>query len=259
MTQLAESRRSSILRTLSRGRQNALNLLFPPVCLFCKAQWVADAREPLLCEDCQRGLVSAGIKMCRRCALPVTDTAGDAADCPRCRQLRLRFDSVLALGVYRGDLRDAIIRMKQSANEALTMAAGQLLARQFGGQLSNENFDLVLPMPIHWSRRFSRGVNVSELLAEPIAACCGLKPRLRALRCCRKTKKQGTLRPSERLTNVRNAFAVSARYDIKGAKVLLVDDVMTTGATANEAARVCRRAGACQVHVVVVARGIGDA
>ena len=90
-------------------------------------------------------------------------------------QTAARFEATLALGVYRGDLRDAIIRMKQSANEALTMAVGQLAAKNFGEQLSAESIDIVIPVPIHWTRRFSRGVNVSELLAEPIAARCGLE------------------------------------------------------------------------------------
>ena len=100
-------------------------------------------------------------------------------------------------------------------------------------------------------------MNCAEILLESVAARLGSRSCPKLLRCRRKTNKQGTLLPNERRANVRGAYDVSAGYVITGAKVLLVDDVMTTGATANEIAKILRRAGASGVDVAVVARGIG--
>jgi predicted amidophosphoribosyltransferase len=116
-----------------------------------------------------------------------------------------------------------------------------------------------VPVPAHWAKRLLRGVNGPDLLVEAIGRRLSIPTATDLLVCRRRTRKQGTLLPSERFLNVRNAFAVSWGYDIGDAHVLLVDDVMTTGATAGEAARTLRRAGADRVTVAIVARGVGGA
>jgi len=102
-----------------------------------------------------------------------------------------------------------------------------------------------------------RGVNGPDLLVEAMGRRLTIATATDLLFCRRRTQKQGTLLPSERFGNVRNAFGASSGYDIKGAYVLLVDDIMTTGATASEAAKTIRNAGAEEVDVAVVARGVG--
>lgn len=117
--------------------------------------------------------------------------------------------------------------------------------------------DLIAPAPMHWIRRLERGTNPPEVLTETMAQALSVPALIDLLRCRRTTRKQGTLLPDQRRRNVRHAFSVSAGYDITGAHVLLVDDVMTTGATADELSRVLRQAGAGRVSVAVVARGTG--
>jgi predicted amidophosphoribosyltransferase len=148
--------------------------------------------------------------------------------------------------------------MKKARNESLTLAAGRLLADRIADGPQNGNPDIVTCVPMHWIRRLLRGVNSSELLAESVANRLG-RPRAGLLRCQRRTQKQGTLWPAERLRNVRGAYSVSPRQrpHVEGAHVLVVDDVMTTGATANEIARILHRAGAREVSIAVVARGVG--
>jgi len=117
--------------------------------------------------------------------------------------------------------------------------------------------DLVVPVPMHWTRRISRGTNPPEILAEMVARKNQIPLIADLLRNRRKTRKQGTLLPDQRRRNVREAFSVSAGYDIREAHILLVDDVMTTGATGNELSKILCRAGAKRVSVAVLARGTG--
>jgi ComF family protein len=148
--------------------------------------------------------------------------------------------------------------MKQITNEPLTFTMGEMLAELW--QKRRGNFpspDIILGVPMHWSRRWLRGINSCEVLAERMA-CRLLIPVVRGLLVsCRKAKKQGTLTTPQRFQNVRGAFRLSTTYDITGSKILLLDDIMTTGATASEAAKVLRRGGAASVDVAVVARGVG--
>jgi len=154
-------------------------------------------------------------------------------------------------------LRDAVLRMKQIRNEHLMLAMGDLLAENVSTTDFGAIPDLLVPIPTHWTRRLVRGCNVPDVLAESMARRLRIPMAQDLLWCRRKTRKQGTLLPNERRTNVRGAFAVSVGYVLDGAHLLVVDDVMTTGATANEAAKVLRRAGASKASIAVVARGVG--
>jgi len=155
-------------------------------------------------------------------------------------------------------VRQAVLKMKYGCHESLALAIGELLARRLEAEDWFRQVDLVAPVPLHLWKRLVRGASAPELLAEVVARSGNIPLVTRLLRCRRTTRKQGTLLPSERLVNVRGAFEVASCYDIKGGRVLLVDDVMTTGATANEAARALLQAGAASVRVATVARGTGQ-
>jgi len=147
--------------------------------------------------------------------------------------------------------------MKRSAAEPLTLSMGFMLAERLREKLSADRPDLMAPVPCHWVKRLVRGLNGPDLLVDAMRASLGIPTAMGLLRCRRRTRKQGTLMRSERFANVQNAFAVSSGYDIGDAHVLLVDDIMTTGATASEAAKTLRNAGAATVDVAIVARGAG--
>jgi predicted amidophosphoribosyltransferase len=241
---------------LGSGLRATGDLLLPPACTACGAVLSPRSRQPLFCDACREVLGASPGPLCPRCASPLGPTErGD--DCFRCRDRRYHFAAATALGVYRGPLRDAVIRMKQLCHEPLTLAMGHLLAERQREWVSQHRPDLLLPMPTHWFKRLVRGVNGPDLLAESLGERLEIPAFMDLLLCRRRTRKQGTLLPSERLVNVRDAFRVSADYDVTGATVLLVDDIMTTGASASEAARTLRRAGAGCVLVVLVARGVG--
>jgi len=150
------------------------------------------------------------------------------------------------------------LRTKKSAHESLTMQLGAYLAQRTARETWAAKIDVVVPLPSHWWRRWTRGTSGPELLAYAVAEALNRPVVTRAVRCVRRTRKQGMLRPREREQNVRGAFEVVRPEAIAKRGVLLVDDVMTTGATLREVARCLRRAGAKRVYVAVLARGTGD-
>lgn len=249
-------------RSLALGRQVRrlatlfADLLLPPACNFCGADLPSLSQPPLFCPACQQAFRTLQERVCRRCAAP-TGPDHREDDCARCRDRRYHFQAAVALGVYQGPLREAVIRMKQNVHESLTLSMGYLLAERIREMLPEPSLDLLVPVPTHWLKRLWRGVNGPDLLAEAIAKRLRVPAADDVIRCRRRTQKQGTLLPSERVANVRGAFAFNADYDIVGSHVLLVDDIMTTGSTASEAARTLRSAGAARVTVAVVARGVG--
>jgi ComF family protein len=163
----------------------------------------------------------------------------------------------VSVGFYRQAMQQAILWMKQPAHEPLTHTMGHVLANRLTTHCEGCSWDRVVPVPMHWWRRLRRGVHPARVLAEAVGQRLSIPVAHQLLQCRRQIRKQGTLSPSERQRNVRDAFRTAASYDITDQRILLVDDVMTTGATASEAARMLRRAGARAVTVAVVARGLG--
>jgi ComF family protein len=147
--------------------------------------------------------------------------------------------------------------MKRLSGEALTIAVADLLCDRQGQQIAAFRCDSIVPIPMHWTRRAVRGTNSAEIIAEVLSRRLGLPVAGRRLVRRRKTLPQFNLNPSGRIRNIRRAFRLSAGYHCSAARVLLVDDILTTGATCNEAAKVLRAAGATRVAVAVVARAEG--
>jgi ComF family protein len=234
-----------------------MNVLFPPRCVHCQEDLHEGADDRLLCGKCQSRLAPAVWLGCRRCGSEVVDLGSLPDHCPRCWNVSFRFDTVVALGSYHAGLRDIILRMKRPAHNGLSAAMGRLLAQTRRERLVELQSDIVIPVPMFWARRFKRGTNNTEVLANCLAKSLGIPARPHVLVRHRHTLPQAHLPPSRRIENVRGAFRVRHPEAVSGARVLLVDDVLTTGATCNEAAKVLKRAGAAWVGVAVVARAQG--
>lgn len=148
--------------------------------------------------------------------------------------------------------------MKRAAGEPLSVAMGDLLATRRRGVLAAVEADLVVPIPMYWGRRLLRGTNSPEILARRLSRRLGIpwEPRLLVRR--RNTLLQPDLSPRERFRNIQGAFRVDKGYDLGGVRVLVVDDVLTTGATCSEAAKSLKQAGAAYVAVAVLARADRD-
>ena len=237
-----------------RGWDTAWNLLFPPACAACGVEVDAGARNVRLCGVCRTLFVSRRDTVCSRCGAIAEPALVGADGCPGCRSRRLRFRGVLSLGTYDGPLRQAVLRMKRPAGETLAAAVANLLCDCVEDRLSGLEFDVAVPIPMHWMRRLVRGTNSAEIIAEVVGRRLRLPVARRLLVRRRKTKPQFSLHPEERFRNIRGAFRVAAGYYLNAARVLLVDDILTTGATCSDAARTLLAAGAAQVSVLVVAR-----
>ncbi len=266
------------------------DLLLPPTCTFCgrglppprttspptrSADSNAPQQQPprhwdhlkttmsvQLCQLCQEKLLGEPDAMCSRCASPRPNVPGPGAEptqdgCPRCHGRKYRFQATVALGTYQDELQEAVLRTKSQQHESLMMALGQLLAGRISDRFGACLPDILVPVPMYWWRKMARGTSAAETLCDSVSAELRLPCSHRAVVCRRKVKKQGTLSRSERFLNVRHAFAMSRGIAVTDRTVLLLDDIMTTGATANEVAKVLRRAGAKEVWVAVVARGTG--
>jgi ComF family protein len=162
------------------------------------------------------------------------------------------FDTAYSFGAYEGTLRRMIQLYKYERIHTLSAPLGRLL---IAGLPTQERFDLIVPVPLHWRRRWQRGFNQAELLAKVLSRHSGL-PLISALARGKATAPQAGLSDTERRLNMESAFSIRPKYaeTIEGKHVLLIDDVLTTGATLAAASRVLRRSGARRITVLTVAR-----
>jgi len=240
-------------RNFGQATTIGLNLLFPPQCENCDADLPDNEDGLLLCADCRVLLGPAVWPGCPTCG-GIGELEGN---CSWCREHSLKFDATITLGGYRQGLSDVVQRMKRPAHDALSVAMGRLLVKRRREKLSDFRADLVVPIPMFWTRRLARRTNSPEIIASCLGRELGVPVRRRLLIQRRKTLPQKNLSPRERFQNVCGAFAVTRGRRLGGDRVMLVDDTLTTGATCSEAAKMLKQAGASQVGAVVIARAQG--
>jgi ComF family protein len=233
--------------------QGLLQILYPGVCNVCGRALTPE--EAGCCTGCRSILTHDPYPSCSRCGATVGPYVAGPDDCPHCRGAHFYFDRTCRLGPYQGRLRELILLMKRRRHAELAELLGYIWAEHSAARLQAEACDAVVPVPLHWRRRWWRGYNQSDTLARHLAARLGLACQPRWLRRIRHTPQQTLQTPAERRTNVRGAFAAAPGTDLSGQAVLLVDDVMTTGSTCSEAARALKRAGAVRVVAAILSHG----
>jgi ComF family protein len=186
---------------------------------------------------------------CKYCALPIEKMG----ECEFCAEHEFSFDEARAHGLYRGELRKAILEMKRRHSPRLAEALSMGLLAAF--KAANWEVDCIVPIPLAAGRSRERGYNQAELLARPLAAHSGVPWRNDLLVRQRETLPQKGLQPGERRKNLRGAFRAE-RGNAQGLRVCVVDDIMTTGATLDAAAYALKRAGAKRVYALSLARTI---
>ena len=231
----------------------ALDLLLPPQCLTCDAS----VGEPgLLCAACFRETSFVTAPMCICCGVPFGNAGqgGTVQLCPTCRVGQQAYDTARAALRYDIQARRIVLPFKHADRIELAYGLVPLMAR--AGAALLERAEVLVPVPLHRRRLFSRRYNQAALLARGLARVAHRPAVLDGLLRHRATPPLGERNAVERAATVDGAFAVrpARRVAIEGRRVLLIDDVMTSGATANECARVLRAAGAASVDVLVAAR-----
>lgn len=224
-----------------------IDLLFPPRCVFCAGKPSEVFWELSSCTACLESLPDPG-NCCRFCAYPLKNPE---EPCPVCQDRHFSFTGACAVSLYGGVLKKNIHRFKYHGYKGLAKPFGRLMARQVI-RSGWPHPSLVVPVPLHKKRVMERGYDQARLLASVVAGELGV-PVSSALVRSRYTPSQTSLGVADRRKNVREAFLPAENVPVKGS-VLLIDDILTTGATADAAATVLLEAGADEVFLAVIAR-----
>ncbi len=234
-------------RWLVKSCQAIDALVFPWECPLCGGS----ASASPFCESCRAELMGAATEACARCAMPLGPWANQEGGCSECRGRPLGFDAAIALGPYQGPVGTLCLRLKHERDAWLAPWLVDLLieAREELRQMPSDAW--VVPIPLHWRRRWERGYNQADALAAGLAQRLSLR-RAQPLKRILATPRLAQAGRTERAQVMHDAFRTGKRAAraITGRTVLLVDDILTTGATCGAAARALKRAGARQVDVL---------
>lgn len=245
----------SALETLASWGNALLGLFYPEVCQLCSERRATPA-QGYVCAQCEAGIDYITPPFCDRCGLPHEGAITVAYRCGNCADLELHFDHARSAARASGPLLEAIHAYKYRRAVWLEPFLTRVLLRAAVPGLRAQGWDLVVPVPLHCLKEREREFNQSERLARALARALELPVEPRALRRVIPTRTQTRLSREERRGNVKNAFQVSGRGGVQGRRVILVDDVFTTGSTTNECARALRVGGAHGVCVWTLARGV---
>lgn len=251
--------REGVERALVSAAESLFSVVFPAGCRICRSPLTGISALPV-CEPCLSGITPLDGTLCSACGEKLFSHAfaGDAGPlCGLCQRVPPRFKRAAAYGAYQGSLRDLIHLFKYQQVKPAAKTLARFLDRALAELKLPANFT-VIPVPLWPGKRHARGFNQAEEIARAFirfqAASASIQLETSALIRKRETASQTGLTRPQRRANVRGAFAVVQREKIKGQTILIVDDVMTTGTTAGECARVLLRAGAKEVYVATVAR-----
>ncbi|WP_437227303.1 ComF family protein [Planctomicrobium sp. SH661] len=246
-----------LIQLVREVAQSGMEFVYPRSCHWCSELLPRDPGESLrFCTRCLKELAPVIPDRCQICSAPVGPNLNTEQGCIHCKRERMKYHSVISLGPYQGDLRVACLKCKQPGTSSLTSALTELTFERNLESLRNLKAEIVIPVPHFWLQRLS-----SDHPAMSMAECLGRKLKIPVdrltLRKVRSTDKQQTLSASARKGNLNRAFRVSGKSRIQGRRVLLVDDILTTGITADRCTRELLGSGASQVDVVVLARSLG--
>lgn len=233
-----------------------LDVVLPPTCAGCNA---IVAEPDTLCADCWGVLSFLGQPCCTACGHPFDYAVPDLTLCGPCTRDRPPYRHARAALLYNDASRDFILRFKHADKTDTAGLLAKWLALAGGDVLADA--DVLVPVPLHWTRLWARRYNQAALLAQALGNRTGIAVSVDALVRRKRTPSQGRFGLKGRVRNVRGAFAVPPKRVrvVQGQRVVMIDDVYTTGATVKSAAKVLIRAGALSVDVLTLARVVKDA
>ncbi len=235
--------------------ESALGFVYPNVCQVCEKQ-AASARDGYVCAECWKGIQFIVPPFCRRCGLPYEGDITTEFQCGTCHDVELHFECARAAVAAKSVVRDVIHRFKYHQSLWFEPFLSDLLIRQAGPFLMGSEWNLLVPVPLHPVKQRERGFNQAQHLAHRLSRATGIPVEDRLLQRVELTRTQTLLSRPERAANVSQAFTMRPSQALARKNVVLIDDVLTTGATTNACARILRRGGAEKVCVWTVARGL---
>jgi len=232
------------------------NLIYPPNCLLCRNHLLVGAEEKVLCAACLEGIERNHPPFCRKCSRPLWQNP-DGSLCRECQKTDYPFDRAWGATVYNETMQKLIHLFKYQNKTSLRKVFSIIIDTFIENHgIDVGRFDIVVPVPLHPARLRERGYNQSELLSESLAEKYRRPLMASKLLRQRHTPNQALLGKKERWTNIRSAFTIKDRAFFKKKSVLLVDDLLTTGATVSEAARILKDAGAKEVSALTLSIAI---
>ncbi len=233
----------------------AMAFIYPESCQLCEVER-ASAGDCFVCADCRSKVRFVEPPFCQRCGLPYEGAITTAFKCANCSDSELHFRFARSAVIARGPTREIIHRYKYNRALWFEPFLADVLIQQARRELELEHWDWIVPIPLHPTKEREREFNQAERLSVRLARATGIAMNKDLLRRVVSTRTQTLLSRQEREANVSRAFAMYRNLRLKGEKIVLIDDVFTTGATSSACARVLRVAGAGDVCVWTVARGI---
>lgn len=239
--------------------QVVMDLIFPRHCQICSRVMPYSDRT-YLCEGCFQNIRFLPENSCIRCSKPLVSASEGMEDrglvCPSCFGKKYNYDNCYAVCFYEGPVKELIHRFKFHRDEFLTGTLQNLFAEGLRSKIDGAQYDKVIPVPLHPRKLKERGFNQSELLARAMG-------KLRLGKICKNamvrvqySSGQTLQDRKSRIEKIRDNFRVNRPVKVRDQSVLLVDDVLTTGATIEECSRILKEAGARKVTVLVLARSI---
>lgn len=244
---------------LGRGAfGSVLDLVFPRDCIYCESS--RKGGGDFLCGLCQREICFLESPYCHCCGIPADisyDFPTENFECALCRKNTFSFDRARSLGPYDAALKKLIHHFKFNKQPGVMKDIAPFMADYFAGQEDSWEEFYVVPVPLFYRRMKARTFDQSFLIAREVARTLGLPLANGLLRRVRDTESQAQMKTkAERAKNIKGAFTVDRPDRTLGMDILLIDDVMTTGATVSEAAKMLKQAGAGQIHVFTLARAL---
>ena len=242
--------------TLAGLAKGCSAIIFPEVCQLCRAE-PAKPEDGFIGGDCLSKLKPSEPPFCRRCGQPFEGEFSGEFECTNCVEMGLRFEFARAVMQANATMLEAIHRVKYQQALWLEPLFDRLFSDGAVKQIGDWRGDCLVPVPLYPVRLRERGFNQAEQLCRNLSRSTGLNVETRAVKRTRVTQTQTLLSRGERLANMRGAFEPH-KVNLNGRRVVLVDDVLTTGATTSDCARACKEAGASAVGVWTLARGLGS-
>lgn len=245
----------NVLAQLASWSKAGLAFMYPEACQLCEERR-AKPSEGLVCAQCWTQVRFIRPPFCERCGLPFAGAISTSFECANCRGLDLHFTSARSAVIAKGIVLEAIHRYKYRQAVWFEPFLADLLLREALPVLGQARWDCVVPVPLFPAREREREFNQAARLAKPLADALKVPLQTQWVRRVQPTMTQTRLSREQRAANVQRAFKLANGAKLEGERVILVDDVFTTGATTSACARVLRVAGAADVCVWTVARGL---
>lgn len=227
--------------------EELLGLLYPAKCPFCGKIWSG------ICDECREKYPLIREPRCMKCGKPIQKETEEY--CYDCSRTEHHYEWGRSLWVHKEPVNEAIYAFKYKNRRTYGEIFARELAKVYGGFLQKQRVELILPIPLHKSRRRERGYNQTEILAKYLGEYTGIEVDSTSLVRMKKTSPQKRNNDKERKKNIRNAFALKKK--INAENVVLIDDIYTTGSTLDEAARILKKSGVTNVYFLTISVGQG--